>query len=81
MEAPRCPHCGEPVTRALDLPYGWWEWQEDGYQLMTASARVDTAPWVHWDCMGELRQFHPHDVGEPKVRAKAHAHRSGSTPS
>lgn len=72
-EPPKCPHCGEPVTRALDLPYGWWEWKEDGYQLTSASKRVDTAPWVHYECMGELREFHPQDFGTPKVRAVAHS--------
>jgi len=70
MDAPRCPHCHEPVLRALDLPYGWWEWNGTGYQLTTASARVDVAPWVHWECMQELREFHPHDFGEPVVRAR-----------
>jgi len=67
MDAPLCPHCHRPVLRALDAPYGWWEWSGDGYQLTTASDRVDVAPWVHWDCMGELREFHPHDVGTPKT--------------
>jgi hypothetical protein len=62
MDAPTCEHCGQPVTRALDLPYGWWEWDGKGYALKTASTRVDVAPWVHWDCMGELRPFHPQDA-------------------
>jgi len=30
MDAPTCPACGKPVTRALDLPYGWWEWTGEG---------------------------------------------------
>jgi len=68
MDAPNCPNCGEPVLRALDVPYGWWEWRADGYQLVTASGRVDVAPWVHWECMGELREFHPHDFGRPRPR-------------
>lgn len=68
MDAPSCPHCGKPITRALDLPYGWWEWQGDGYRLTTAATRVDVAPWVHADCMGELREFHPQDVGTPVMR-------------
>jgi hypothetical protein len=72
-EVPVCPHCGKPITRALDLPYGWWEWTGSGYQLTSASQRVDTAPWVHWDCLGELRAFHPHDFGEPNVHAVAHS--------
>ena len=61
MDAPTCPSCGEPITRALDLPYGWWEWNGSAYELKTASDRVDVAPWVHADCMGELRDFHPQD--------------------
>jgi len=68
MEAPTCPGCGQPVTRALDLPYGWWEWDSDHYVLRTASTRVDVSPWVHADCMGELREFHPHDFGTPVMR-------------
>lgn len=62
MSVPNCPHCGAPVTRVLDLPYGWWEWDGSRYTLRTASERVDVAPWVHADCMGELRDFHPQDV-------------------
>jgi len=68
MQAPMCPHCGKAVTRVLDLPYGWWEWREDAYVLCTASSRVDVAPWVHADCMGELRPFHPQDFGVPATR-------------
>jgi hypothetical protein len=63
--APNCPNCGKPLTRVLDLPYGWWEWDGASYRLTTASARVDVAPWVHADCMGELREFHPQDVVRP----------------
>ena len=69
MDAPVCPGCNQPITRALDLPYGWWEWRGDGYHLTTAAkGSVDVAPWVHWDCMGELRHFHPQDVGTPVMR-------------
>jgi len=69
MDAPNCRECGKPITRALDLPYGWWEWTGDGYELTTAArGSVDVAPWVHWDCMSELRQFHPQDVGTPVMR-------------
>jgi hypothetical protein len=59
MKPPNCPNCGEMITRALDAPYGYWEWGTDGYVLRTASRRVDVAPWLHWNCMGELRDFHP----------------------
>lgn len=58
---PPCPHCGRPLSRVLDLPYGWWEWDGASYAQRQASARVDVAPWVHADCMGELRPFHPQD--------------------
>lgn len=63
MSAPICPNCNQPITRALDAPYGWWEWDDAKakYVLRTAApeGHVDTAPWVHWDCMRELRHFHP----------------------
>jgi hypothetical protein len=68
MDAPTCPSCGKAITRALDLPYGWWEWDTDHYVLRTASNRVDVAPWVHAECMGELREFHPADFGTPVMR-------------
>lgn len=65
MTAPTCPKCGSPITRALDVPYGWWEWEGDRYVRRTAAGpgHVDVAPWAHWDCMGELRDFHPQDFG------------------
>ncbi len=69
MQAPTCPKCGAAITRALDLPYGWWEWDEQRqrYVRHTAAApgQVDVAPWAHWDCMGELRAFHPQDFRAP----------------
>jgi hypothetical protein len=63
MMAPECPNCGKPMTRVLDVPYGWWEWDEalDRFTRCTAASRVDVAPWVHVGCMGELRHFHPQD--------------------
>lgn len=64
MDAPKCPNCDQPITRALDAPYGWWEWNGERYELRTAATQVDVAPWVHWDCMGELRQFHPQNPVE-----------------
>ena len=65
MGVPTCPNCGAPITRALDAPYGWWEWEDDRYVRRTAATggRVDVAPWVHYDCLGELREFHPQDFG------------------
>ena len=62
MEAPQCPKCGRPVTRVVDVPYGWWEWTGEAYETRTAATRVDVAPWVHLDCMSELRHFHPQNV-------------------
>jgi hypothetical protein len=74
MTAPICPNCNQPITRALDAPYGWWEWDDadDRFVLRTAAKPgvVDVAPWVHWDCMGELRTFHPQDFGAAPARAK-----------
>ncbi len=61
MDAPTCLNCGERITRALDLPYGGWEWTGERYEPKTASTRVDVAPWVHYECLGELRSFHPQD--------------------
>ncbi len=75
MMAPICPNCDQPITRALDAPYGWWEWDGERYTLTTAaSGTVDVAPWVHYDCMGELRQFHPHDYGTARPRAAVPQH-------
>lgn len=69
MSAPDCPHCGKPITRVLDAPYGWWEWRNDAYVMRTAAnGTVDVAPWVHYDCMGELRKFHPQDFGAAPAR-------------
>ncbi len=61
MDAPICPNCGQALTRVVDVPYGWWEWDKDTgtYHHTTAASRVDVAPWVHTGCMGELRAFHP----------------------
>jgi len=69
MGAPTCPNCGAAITRALDAPYGWWEWEGDRYVRQTAAGKghVDVAPWVHWDCMGELREFHPEDFKAKKI--------------
>ena len=69
MSVPTCPNCGKPVTRVLDAPYGWWEWRGDAYVMRTAAnGTVDVAPWVHYDCMGELRDFHPQDFGGAPAR-------------
>jgi hypothetical protein len=61
MPVPTCPNCGAPVTRILDLAYGYWEWDATGdkYMHRTCSNRVDVAPWVHDGCLGELRELHP----------------------
>jgi hypothetical protein len=58
---PICPHCGQPVTRILDLAYGYWQWNDEKqqYDHKTCSTRVDVAPWIHDACMGELRDLHP----------------------
>jgi len=67
MSAPICPNCGNPITRAIDVPYGWWEWSEakGKYVPANAATRVDVAPWVHTDCMSELRNFHPQNPVVP----------------
>jgi len=69
MNVPNCPNCGKPLTRVLDAPYGWWEWHGGAYVMRTAAnGTVDVAPWVHYDCMGELRHFHPQDFGAAPAR-------------
>jgi hypothetical protein len=62
MNPPTCPGCGEPLTRVLDLPYGFWEWDGHGYHLRSTSDRVDVAPWACASCLAELRNFHPQDA-------------------
>lgn len=62
MNAPNCPACGEPLTRVLDLPYGFWEWDGSTYKLKSTSTRVDVAPWACAGCLAELREFNPQDV-------------------
>lgn len=59
MDAPSCPGCGQPLTRVLDLPYGFWEWDGGSYRLRHTSDRVDNAPWACAACLAELREFHP----------------------
>ena len=58
MDAPICPNCGTPITRALDLPYGWWEWDAGAGRyrtgvtgelpdpLITSSGSITNAPRV-----------------------------------
>ncbi len=60
-----------PITRALDVPYGWWEWNGERVRDRAPPPRGSTcAPWVHADCMGELRHFHPQDaVADPSSAA------------
>jgi len=67
MSAPICPNCGQPMTKVVDVPYGWWQWNDEKgkYVLTTAATRVDVAPWVHTDCMTELRNFHPQNQVTP----------------
>lgn len=65
MSAPTCPGCGQPLIRVLDLPYGYWEWDDTAYRWRSTSDRVDVSPWACADCLTELRAFHPQDVHEP----------------
>ena len=62
MDAPTCPSCDKPLTKVLDLPYGYWEWTGAKYELRSTSERVDVAPWACAGCLSELRPFHPQDV-------------------
>ena len=67
MSAPICPNCGNEITRVVDVPYGWWEWnaEKGKYVHTTATGGVDVAPWVHTDCMTMLRNFHPQNPVVP----------------
>lgn len=62
MNAPKCPGCGEPLDRVLDVPYGYWQWNGSAYELKSTSERVDVSPWACASCLAELREFHPQDV-------------------
>ena len=49
MDAPRCPKCGEPIDKVVDVPYGWWEWNGAKYELKTAaSARLYSSRRSDW---------------------------------
>ncbi len=67
--APDCPNCGKPLDQVLDLPYGYWKWTGDGYELRSPSTRVDVSPWTCAACLSELRPFHPQDFGTGGVTA------------
>lgn len=65
MDAPTCPHCGEALAVVLDLPYGYWAWTGERYELRTTSEGVDVAPWACRSCLHDLRDFHPQDAVSP----------------
>ena len=46
MDAPTCPGCDKPLTRVLDIPYGFWEWSGEAYKLRSTSDRVDVAEFL-----------------------------------
>jgi len=62
---PTCPGCGQPLDKVLDLPYGYWAWTGQAYELRSTSTRVDVSPWACASCLGELRTFHPQDSHAP----------------
>lgn len=63
MDAPVCPYCDSPLDVVLDLPYGYWAWTGDRYELRHTNTTVDVAPWACRQCLHDLRDFHPQDVG------------------
>ena len=65
MDPSPCPSCGQPLTRVVDIPYGYWEWTGTAYKLRSTSSRVDVSPWACAACLAELRDFHPEDVTAP----------------
>ncbi len=62
MEPPICPHCGAALERVLDLPYGYWGWNGERYEMRFTGAGVALSPWACAACLTELRDFHPQDV-------------------
>ena len=76
MDAPTCPHCGKPITRALDAALRLvGVGRRRRYELAHRRRPASTSrPWVHYDCMGELREFHPQDpVHAPDALSEAAA--------
>ena len=49
----------------LDLPYGYWGWTGEKYELRHTNTTVDVAPWACRQCLHDLRDFHPQDVVAP----------------
>ncbi len=69
MQAMACPHCGEPLNQVLDLPYGYWEWDGERYNLKSTADTVNVAPWACNSCLRSLRPFHPQDVTASSLAA------------
>lgn len=66
MTVPACPFCHEPLTRVLDLPYGYWEWGGSRYVQRFTTAEVTVPPFACASCLRGLPEFHPQDA-EPRV--------------
>ncbi len=62
MDAPPCPHCGEPLDRVVDVPYGYWEFDGERYQLRTTADTVELSPFACARCLRALGEFHPQDA-------------------
>ncbi|MBS1265260.1 MAG: hypothetical protein MAG471_01101 [Acidimicrobiaceae bacterium] len=69
MQPMACHHCGEPLDRVLDLPYGYWEWDGVRYNLKSTADTVNVAPWACPNCLRSLRPFHPQDVTAASLTA------------
>ena len=69
MQAMACPHRGESLDQVLDLPYGYWEWDGERYNLKSTADTVNVAPWTCNSCLRSLRPFHPQDVTASSLAA------------
>jgi hypothetical protein len=59
---PACPHCGEPLERVVDLPYGYWSFEDGRYVLRASAPGVVVPEFACARCLRGLEGFHPEDV-------------------
>ncbi|MHB1923316.1 MAG: hypothetical protein ACYCSJ_01345 [Acidimicrobiales bacterium] len=67
--APTCPGCGEALTRVVDLPYGYWEWDGAAYRHRYSVEGVVVPEFACAACLGGLPEFHPEDVQPARTPA------------
>ena len=59
---PTCPGCGQALTRVVDLPYGYWEWDGTVYRHRYSAEGVVVPEFACAACLGGLPEFHPEDI-------------------